>query len=134
MSHFATRVTQRIGRAAVTVTAEAMDLLVRHPWPGNVRELANIVERLIILSSRPSIGADEVAGALPAGNGREERLPNPAAMTLALSEELDRFERVLIARALSAAGGSVAEAARRLSTDRANLYRRMKRLGIEPAS
>jgi two-component system nitrogen regulation response regulator NtrX len=28
--------------------------------------------------------------------------------------------------------GNVAEAARRLDTDRANLYRRMRRLGIEP--
>jgi DNA-binding NtrC family response regulator len=116
------------------VTAEAMDRLVRHPWPGNVRELANIVERLIILSSRNAIGEADVAAALPAGDGREEPLPHPAAMTLPLAEELDRFERVLITRALSAAGGSVAEAARHLTTDRANLYRRMKRLGIEPAS
>jgi DNA-binding NtrC family response regulator len=110
-----------------------MDLLVRHPWPGNVRELANIVERLIILSSRATIAAEDVASALPSGDGYEARLPNPAAATLALTDELDRFERVLIARALSAAGGNVAEAARRLSTDRANLYRRMRRLGIEPA-
>jgi two-component system nitrogen regulation response regulator NtrX len=134
VSHFAALVTQRIGRHAVTVTDGAMDLLVRHPWPGNVRELANIVERLIILSSHASIGADDVANAIPAGDGREAPLPHPAAMTLPLTDELDRFERVLIARALSASGGSVAEAARRLSTDRANLYRRMKRLGIEPAS
>jgi two-component system, NtrC family, nitrogen regulation response regulator NtrX len=134
VSHFATLVTRRIGRPPVAVTDEAMNLLVRHAWPGNVRELANIVERLIILSPRPSIGVDDVASALPAGDGRDERLPHPAAMTLSLAEELDRFERVLIARALSAAGGSVAEAARRLSTDRANLYRRMKRLGIEPVS
>ncbi len=134
VAHFAGLVTQRIGRPAVTVSAEAMDLLVRHPWPGNVRELANIVERLIILSSRATIAADDVASALPSGDGYEERLPNPAAATLALTDELDRFERVLIARALSASGGNVAEAARRLSTDRANLYRRMRRLGIEPAS
>ena len=129
--HFAALVTQRIGRQAVTVSPEAMDLLVRHAWPGNVRELANIVERLIILSPRSTVMPDDVASALPARNGESAALPNPVAETLELADELDRFERTLIARALSAAGGSVAEAARRLSTDRANLYRRMKRLGIE---
>jgi transcriptional regulator with GAF, ATPase, and Fis domain len=51
---------------------------------------------------------------------------------VALTEALDGYERVLLARALSAAKGNVADAARRLSTDRANLYRRMRRLGIEP--
>ena len=37
---------------------------------------------------------------------------------------------MLITRALSMAAGNVAEAARRLKTDRPNLYRRMRRLGI----
>jgi two-component system nitrogen regulation response regulator NtrX len=130
--HFAVLVTQRIGRPAVTIADEAMEALVRHPWPGNVRELANIVERLVILSPGLTITAEDVASALPAGDGEPGPLPSPSGKTPALVEELDRFERTLITRALSAAGGSVAEAARRLSTDRANLYRRMKRLGIEP--
>ncbi len=131
VAHFAGLVTRRIGRPAASFTREAMDQLVRHPWPGNVRELANIVERLIILSPRAEIGADDVAGALPAGDGIAPPLPGTAGAQVALTDELDRFEKTLITRALSAAGGSVAEAARRLSTDRANLYRRMKRLGIE---
>ncbi len=50
------------------------------------------------------------------------------------SEALDEDERLLIARAMSAADGVVAEAARRLQTDRPNLYRRMKRLGMAGAS
>nr|NIM50462.1 sigma-54-dependent Fis family transcriptional regulator [Gemmatimonadales bacterium]NIN11749.1 sigma-54-dependent Fis family transcriptional regulator [Gemmatimonadales bacterium]NIQ99196.1 sigma-54-dependent Fis family transcriptional regulator [Gemmatimonadales bacterium]NIS63969.1 sigma-54-dependent Fis family transcriptional regulator [Gemmatimonadales bacterium] len=33
--------------------------------------------------------------------------------------------------AIAEAGGNVADAARRLRTDRANLYRRMRRLGID---
>jgi Transcriptional regulator containing GAF, AAA-type ATPase, and DNA binding domains len=36
----------------------------------------------------------------------------------------------MIIAAIDAARGNIAEAARRLQTDRPNLYRRMKRLGI----
>jgi DNA-binding NtrC family response regulator len=47
-----------------------------------------------------------------------------------LSNLLDDYERSLISRAITRTTGNVAEAARLLQTDRANLYRRMKRLGI----
>ena len=47
-----------------------------------------------------------------------------------LRDRLDDFEKTLITGALEAASGSVADAGRRLQTDRANLYRRMKRLGL----
>jgi two-component system nitrogen regulation response regulator NtrX len=47
-----------------------------------------------------------------------------------LADALDAYERTLITRALAAADGNVTEAARRLETDRPNLYRRMRRLGI----
>jgi two-component system nitrogen regulation response regulator NtrX len=133
VAHFTEQVGRRIGRRPAAVDPDAMDLLVRHAWPGNVRELANIVERLIILAGG-AITAADVASALPPADGNGQRLPNPGGEALVLADELDRFERVLITRALSSAGGNVAEAARRLSTDRANLYRRMRRLGIEPVS
>ncbi|MDQ3810790.1 MAG: hypothetical protein M3336_10915, partial [Chloroflexota bacterium] len=56
--------------------------------------------------------------------------PDTAAPEQALSDALDAYEKTLITRALSVAGGNIAEAARRLRTDRPNLYRRMRRLGI----
>ena len=73
---------------------------------------------------------------LPASIARfaePSRLPNATALDTSLTDTLDDYERMLITRALSVAGGNVAEAARRLQTDRPNLYRRMKRLGIAEA-
>jgi two-component system nitrogen regulation response regulator NtrX len=57
-------------------------------------------------------------------------LPGADRLEMGLSDQLDEYERLLIQRALQAANGVVAEAARRLQTDRPNLYRRMRRLGI----
>ncbi len=106
----------------------ALALLATHRWPGNVRELANLVERLAILGRDP-VEADDVRQVLPAtpgirAPGADDR-PIPP-----LSDALDDYERGLIAGALARARGNVAEAARLLQTDRANLYRRMRRLGL----
>jgi two-component system nitrogen regulation response regulator NtrX len=119
-------------------SAEALELLRQYHWPGNIRELANLVERLAILGG-DTIGPSDVAGVLPGtrDDGSAARRPGGSSGGMALpvagaplSETLDRFERELIAQALAHAEGNVAEAARLLVTDRANLYRRMKRLGL----
>ena len=127
--HFAARQAARLGRP-VRFDAGAMQLLAAYHWPGNVRELANLVERLAILGTGDTISADEVARVLPQDGSRP--VLTEGWTDVALGEALDTFERTLIARALSAARGNVADAARRLATDRANLYRRMRRLGLEP--
>lgn len=120
-------------------TDEALAALALHSWPGNVRELANIVERLTIICG------DEVTGDLvPRVLTRASGYPTAAAPASVaggfidngrgLSERLDDTERELIISAMAAAGSNIAEAARLLKTDRGNLYRRMRRLGIRGGS
>ena len=114
-------------RQASVFTLAALDALAAYNWPGNVRELANLVERLSILSG-PTVEAHDVRAVLRGDP------PPPAAVVAAgrpLNDALDDFERAVIAAALSQARGNVAEAARALRTDRANLYRRMRRLGLD---
>jgi two-component system nitrogen regulation response regulator NtrX len=124
VAHLAERVRPR---QAVTFTPAAFDALSSYPWPGNVRELANLIERLSILCG-PTVDAGAVRGVLRGGHS----VPVPSgALGLPLSEALDDFERGMISAAMAQAEGNVAEAARVLQTDRANLYRRMRRLGIE---
>jgi len=129
VQHFAARQAGRLGRP-VRFDTGAVQLLAAYGWPGNVRELANLVERLAILATGATISADDVAHVVPQDGA--PAAPAGEWADVALAEALDHFERTLIARALSAARGNVAEAARRLATDRANLYRRMRRLGLEP--
>jgi two-component system nitrogen regulation response regulator NtrX len=120
------------GYPAPRWTPGALDLMRRYRWPGNVRELANIVERLGILHAGADVTATDVGAVLaidraaPATNA-----PIAADTDKPLGDALDDYERVLISQALTASNGNVAEAARRLRTDRPNLYRRMRRLSIE---
>jgi two-component system nitrogen regulation response regulator NtrX len=130
VAHLAERA--RPGHAA-SFTAQALDALAAYSWPGNVRELANLVERLSILSG-PVIDAPAVRQVL---RGNAGPAPSPAPTALlgrSLTETLDDFERELISAAVAQAQGNMAEAARILQTDRANLYRRMRRLGVEKSA
>jgi two-component system, NtrC family, nitrogen regulation response regulator NtrX len=123
--HFFDRLRGRDGLATPKLDDGALHRLRSYPWPGNVRELANVCERLAILFPGRHVTSRDVGGVLPAGPPAEEDGERP------LHERLDAYERRLIAQSLDAADGSVADAARRLQTDRANLYRRMRRLGID---
>jgi two-component system nitrogen regulation response regulator NtrX len=142
--HFSARHRTRTGRPLVQWHDDALGALGSYRWPGNVRELANVVERLAILHAGSVVGRAEVLQVLPAvatdpftmlsndtpAHGAETLLPMP---TLPLSDALDAYERRLISAALAQSDGNVAEAARRLQTDRPNLYRRMRRLGLAAA-
>ena len=131
--HFSAQHRGRTGQPLTSWSADAIDALSRYRWPGNVRELANIVERLAILNPGREVTSSEVRDVMPNGPMRLAEpavLPNATVLEASLTETLDDYERTLITRALSVAGGNIAEAARRLQTDRPNLYRRMKRLGI----
>jgi two-component system nitrogen regulation response regulator NtrX len=121
-----------------TYTTGAIGALRGYRWPGNIRELANVIERLAILGGDV---VDEVVvqTVLPGARGSDPQAArrndasgdrHTAAVHGPLAEALDEYERHLIGSALTKAGGNVAETARILQTDRANLYRRMKRLGL----
>jgi two-component system nitrogen regulation response regulator NtrX len=132
--HFAERHLRVTGHPRVDWSPDALQALRAYSWPGNVRELANIVERMAILHPGATITAAEINEVLPTDAG--PRVPERTAAVEpagALTDALDRYERELILNALESASGNIAEAARRLNTDRPNLYRRMKRLGIEPS-
>jgi two-component system, NtrC family, nitrogen regulation response regulator NtrX len=131
VAHLAERVRPR---HAAAFTDAALEALASYSWPGNVRELANLVERLSILSG-PVVDVPAVRQVLrgPSPPPSSADAP-PVQLGRPLNEALDDFERTFIRAALAQADGNMAEAARILQTDRANLYRRMRRLGLEKSA
>ena len=114
----------------VRFTEAAHEALTAYTWPGNIRELANLVERLTILSGA-EVDASAVRQVLRVNTNPPSGNSAAPPVSRSLSEALEEYERGLITAALSQAQGNMAEAARILQTDRANLYRRMRRLGVE---
>jgi len=130
VAHLAERVRPR---HAALFTDAALEALASYSWPGNVRELANLVERLSILSG-PVVDAPAVRQVIRGSPTVPTTAPLMTLLGRPLSEALDEFERGLIMAALTQAQRNMAEAARILQTDRANLYRRMRRLGLEKSA
>ncbi len=83
-------------------------------WPGNVRELRNFAERLVlgIAPAMPAVAHADADAAQGAG---------------ALPQQVDAYERALIAQTLTAVDGNVASAAERLGVPRKTLYDKLKK-------
>jgi two-component system nitrogen regulation response regulator NtrX len=130
VDHFMNRLQMRHGLEKPAMTEPALVRMQKYTWPGNVRELANVCERLAILSPGRVIGSKEI-GNIIAVDGGTAQSAEDVNVNAGLNERLDAMERTLIDDALESSGGNIADAARVLKTDRANLYRRMRRLGMD---
>jgi two-component system NtrC family response regulator len=108
------------------LSAGAAARMLAHPWPGNVRELRNAIERVAALARRPVLTAEDFSFlAAPPGEAGTDWLAGDLPTAVA------RLEAEMIRRALAAADGNRAEAARRLGIHRQLLYEKLRRLGLE---
>jgi two-component system response regulator AtoC len=144
-AEFARRYGDRFGLGTVSLEAALVDALVRADWPGNVRQLENTIARLAALSAGGVIGLSDYQIAIgepptPASSATFEAQDTgdehtSAAMPDArngpsLKEQVEAFERGLVARALDGTGGNQSEAARRLGVSRVTLIDKMKKYGL----
>jgi two-component system nitrogen regulation response regulator NtrX len=125
--HFLAHFCAENGRAAMHLTPAAAALLAQYAWPGNVRELRNMMERAVIMLEEPAVDAAHLRPLLLSRDRPEEAPPRGT-----LRDSLETYERTLIERALAASRGNIAQAARGLGLDRANLHRKLRRFGLLP--
>jgi transcriptional regulator of acetoin/glycerol metabolism len=123
---------------------DALAALKSYAWPGNVRELENVIERAVVVSEGALITMAELPAEIQpkpydANSAQRPEWPiarqNPAQHVSAVGvrperEEYGQRERERLVRALAAALGNKAEAARALGLARSTLVSRLKKYGL----
>jgi Nif-specific regulatory protein len=112
----------------VTVDGGAMDALEEYGWPGNVRELANTIERLVIMTDRNVIEADDIPCTLMASAPACSPEVSDAGGTL--TSEVLTLEKARIKRALEENNFVQYRAAKTLGITPRQLGYRIKKYGI----
>ena len=127
VNHFLTYFANENGRPPMTISESAMSALCSYSWPGNIRELKNCVERMVVLTRGQAIELDNVPI-----NIREKITPGITKTIFGSSScDLERNEKLLIARALEECKGNRTKAADKLGISRRTLHRKLATYGIE---
>ncbi len=58
--HFLHKYSAEVKKGPLTISDEAMDILMKFPWKGNVRELENVIERSVIYAEGGTIRAQDL--------------------------------------------------------------------------
>jgi len=115
----------------LTVAAQDLDRLQRHPWVGNARELRNVIERACALSRGAQLFIDYALDERPAGGAAPDiDLPFKEAK----AKVVDRFERGYIDAILKRHEGNLSAAARAAEIDRKHLRELLRKHGLRESS
>jgi DNA-binding NtrC family response regulator len=128
VEHFVRKMARECNRDVRSVTAGALETLVRYDWPGNVRELQNVIHRAVVLAREPVIQLHDIPldVALPeTGVGLTEDTGLP------LREACDQFERQYVLRVLESVRWNVSRGARRLGVHRNTILTKLAAWGVQ---
>jgi DNA-binding NtrC family response regulator len=112
-----------------TIALDAMRILVDYDWPGNVRELENVIERCVVLSTGPVIGADLLPGHVTGQSYSASLLEHDP--NASLFDILEEIERRIITDRLERCNWNQTDAAMHFHVPLSTLNQKIKRLNIE---
>ena len=137
IEHFVSYHSREFHKRVKQISDTARDLLIQYDWPGNVRELLNTVERIMILEDGNIILPENLPPEIK--RGKEFTRNHPDFIIPGLSDTMngvnyqeltEKFQTILIKRALELSHGNKTEASKILGIPRLALYHQMKKLSM----
>ena len=152
--HLLARIAEQPGMRNLSITDDALAVLMAYGWPGNVRQLQNALFRAAVLCDHNALTAadfphiaqestynkraDDYHAKPLNGQSNNAALSNGAGITLFEPDgnlrPLEQIEADVIRLAIGHYRGRITEVARRLGIGRSTLYRKLGELGIGDAA
>ena len=123
--HFLEVFCEEHGRPPKRLSAEALEVLRRHPWPGNVRELKNVIESTVIFHTGDEIRLTDFPSEVRDG-ATLSSAGAPVQPTSGELRSMAEIERHAILETLERTGGHRARAADLLDIGLRTLQRKLK--------
>lgn len=124
VGHMLTKYGLESGRGKKSMSAEALDLLMKYDWPGNIRELENVIERSVILCKDEVIRPEH----LPQNIKKEPKGERNLYIT---NKPLEEIEKQYIYEVLKDNNWNKSKSAKILEIERITLYKKIKKYKLE---
>jgi len=136
VQHFVAQFSRDSNRRAARFSPGAIEALQQARWRGNIRELRNVVERLLIMSDRDVIEADDVrlfarVENRPAGAAAPPGVASPSARPATLRDFKEWSERAFLIDKLREHAWNISKTAEVIDTPRSNLYKKLEQYNIK---
>jgi PAS domain S-box-containing protein len=127
VEHFIRKFSRLSGKEIQGISPEAFPMLMSHDFPGNVRELENIIEYAIVVCKNGMIGVEHLPDFFK--NQEESKAKN---LSERKPSSLGEVERSYIRETLKRNQWNRTATAAEMGIHPTTLWRKMKRLNIEP--
>lgn len=128
IEHFSKIICEKNKFALKKYTDAAMKTFQSLAWKGNVRELRNVVERIVIMVSKPEISEKDVLLFTQTTGSKVDDLLN---ISNSFQEFKEKAERAFIVKQLNANSWNISKTADILGIQRSHLYNKLKKYEIE---
>jgi two-component system response regulator AtoC len=129
VGYFLARYAEKNKKAVSHVADEAMELLKVYAWPGNIRELEHAIERAVAMTNTTVLFPEDFPMEVQRGISGASTQPGPENQPGGNS--LEDLEKAHIVKVLQEVGFNKSKASEVLGIDRATLYRKAQRYGID---